>query len=110
MTPEQVLANWRGEAAVLRSRGHVGDARLLEQCADEISETLGELEFVSETQAALYSGRSGEYLRSRHQGWVARGLARTVGRLRYYRRCVLEFRGNVEAQRAAGRRAAGDAA
>jgi hypothetical protein len=108
---DELLANWRGEAAVLRARGHVADAKLLEQCADEVADTSSEyLTWLSEREAILYSGRSVDYLRGKFEQLALRGLAKAHGRTRYYRRACLEHRGNAEAARAAGRRAAGDAA
>ena len=105
-TFEQAAANLREEAAILRRNGHVGQAQALERACDEL--TAGAEEFVAwltEDQAMTYTGRSAAWLRGLFGGWVERGLAKTVGRVRYYRRAVLIHRGNAEAARAAGRNA-----
>ena len=107
----QVLTDAREQAQVLRYHGHQAQARVLEEFADRVAESAAEfLVWVSEPEAQLYTGRSVEYLRGRFAGWEARGLARREKRQRYYRRIILEHRGNAEAARAAGQRAARGAA
>ncbi len=73
---------------------------------------LGEfMDWMPESAAVLYTDRSREYLRARFARLAERGLAEWRGRVRYFRRCALEHRGNADAARQEGRRAAkGDAA
>lgn len=104
-TAEQVLADWRGQAAVLRKRGHVHDAELLEQCAEEISNTepvRSALEWLSEGDARLKSGYGVEYFRSRFTAWRSAGLAELRGRRRFYRGIIVPQREHPSVARAAG--------
>lgn len=104
-TPEQVVADWRGDAAVLRSRGHVRDADLLETCADDIWRALaGFLEWLSEPDARLKSGRSQQYFRDHFTEWHALGLAELRGRTRYFRSVIVPQRSHISAARLAGLR------
>ena len=104
---EQVKADLMGEAAVLRRNGHVVQAASLERACTEFSAAAAEFAaWLTEQEAMTYTGRKSPWLRAQFDEWVARGLAKTVGRTRYYRRCILVHRGNQEAARAAGRAAA----
>lgn len=109
---EQVLADAAERATMLRMEGHPIQAGAIERVLAEVRAALPEyLEWLPESAACLYTGRSPEYLRARFGRWQARGLAEFRGRVRYFRRCALEHRGNADAIREAGRRAArGDAA
>jgi hypothetical protein len=103
---EQVIADLQGEAAVLRRAGHAGQADRYIAIAEQIADSCPEwLHWLSEDEAMTYSGRARDYLRARFTEWEARGMAKTDGRHRSYRRCVLEHRGNALAAREAGRRA-----
>lgn len=112
MSVEQVLADALERAALLRSEGHPIQAATIERVVAEVKAALPEFStWVSETDAMLFTGRKADYLRARFPFWEQRGLAAFHGRIRFFRRCVLEHRGNPEAVRGAGRRAiAGDAA
>ena len=111
MTTEDVLADLRERITMLRVEGHPVQASSVERAIDQLVATLPEyLEWLSEADATGYTGRSAEYLRARFARWESRGLATWRGRTRWYRRCVLEHRGNVAAAREAGRRAAREAA
>jgi hypothetical protein len=106
MTIEDVLANAAERTTMLRSEGHPVEAASIERVTEEVRTALGEyLTWLSESDAVLYTNRSAEYLRSRFPALEERGLARWVGRQRYFRRCALEHRGNADAARQAGRRA-----
>ena len=106
-----VLADFRGDAAVLRRAGHGRDADLLERVADQVSEAAEEwLLWLSETDAALRCGRSREWLRARFADWLRDGHARHTGKERQYRACVIPRRSNVSAARQAGIEAARAAA
>ena len=109
MTIEQVLADARERVATLRYEGHPIQAASVARVVDDVTEALHEyLTTLSESEAMLYTGRKEDYLRARFGAWEARGLAMwdASGRHRRFRRCVLEHRGNAEAARAAGERAA----
>lgn len=102
-----VLADFRGDAAVLRRAGHEREASLREQLAHEVAESAREwLTWLSETDAALRSGRSKAWLRGRFSDWQRDGHARLVGRDRQYRACVIPRRSHISSARAAGIEAA----
>lgn len=104
---EEILANAAERATMLRSEGHPVQAQSIERITSEVRAALGEfLTWVSEPDAITYTGRSVEYLRGRFGAWKERGLAEWRGPVRFYRRAVLEHRGNVEAMKARGERAA----
>lgn len=108
MTPtlEQVLADARGEAAVLRRNGHRAQAEGLERLAAQVAEAVPEyITELEEHEAAWYRDCSIEWLRKRFEAWRRRGLARQVGPRRYYRLCVLEHKGAPSVAREAGRQA-----
>jgi hypothetical protein len=106
MTLEDLIASLGNDAAVLRLHGHPAQAAKLDQLADDIRAAVPEhLAWLSEADARLYSGRGVEYLRGQFHGWERRGLAEWRGKHRFFRRCVLPHRGNLEAARLAGERA-----
>jgi hypothetical protein len=106
-TLEQVLADERGQAQVLRHNGHGHDADLIERVCDRVSAAAEEyLRFLSEPDARLRTNRSQEYLRARFAEWEAQGHAYKKGTIRYYRMLVLPPRANLSAAREEGRRAA----
>lgn len=107
-TLEQVLADHRGDAAVLRRNSHVHDAELLERFCDEVAEAAHEyLTRLSEAEAMLRSGRSREWLRSRFPEWEAQGNAwRGPRGERGYRMLVVPRRANIERAYQAGRQSA----
>lgn len=107
MTLEDTLADLRERVTMLRMEGHPVQAASLERALTELVAALPEyLAVLSEADAVTYTGRSAAYLRARFGAWAERGLAEWRGRVRYYRRCVLEHRGNADIAREAGRRAA----
>lgn len=104
---EQALANWLGEAAVLRRRGHEHDAMLIEALIRDVKDAGEEyLVWLSEGEAMLRSNHAEPWLRRRFNGWVAQGFARQMGPHRQYLQAIIPPAGNVDAARAAGRRAA----
>jgi hypothetical protein len=106
MTFEDVLADLRERITMLRVEGHPVQAASVERAVEQLVAALPEyLALLSEAEAVTYSGRSLAYLRARFGAWHSRGLAEWHGRVRYYRRCVLEHRGNADIAREAGRRA-----
>lgn len=107
MTLEQVLADAREEAAVLKRAGHPIQAAGLERLCDAVAGAAEDyLTWLSEGDARLMSGRSVEWLRGRFAGWLALGLARMNGKRREYRALIIPRRANLSAAREAGRRAA----
>lgn len=110
-TLEQVLADERGDAAVLRRQGHAGQAEAIERICDRVSAAAEEyLRFVSEPQAKSRSNKSTEWLRARFPEWMAQGHAKKIGAVRYYRMIVVPMRANISAAREEGRRAARESA
>jgi hypothetical protein len=110
---EQVLADAAERANTLRLEGHPVQALAIERVLDQVRAAAAEyLTWLSEPEAMAYTGRSAQWLRAHFGQWYARGLARwdSTGRARQYRRCVLRHRGNPEATRADGQRAAKGAA
>lgn len=96
MTLEDVLANQRGEAAVLRARGLTARADDIERVCDEIASALPHyLSWLSESEAALWSGQSRAWLRDRRDGWGERGDARKQGRGWFYRASALPRRADL---------------
>lgn len=107
MTLETTLADLRERVTMLRVEGHPVQAASVERAIEQMVACLPEyLVLLSEGDAVTYTGRSPAYLRARFGAWQSRGLAEWKGRVRYYRRCVLEHRGNADIAREAGRRAA----
>ena len=111
MRLEDVLADWRGQAAVLRHRGHGLQAETIEQvCRDVATAAEDYLSWLSETEACLRSGRSAKWLRDRWPEWERMGNAKRRGRYREYRMIIVPRDANIIAAREAGRRAARGAA
>ncbi len=104
---EQVLADWREDAQILRKHGHVREAGQIEQLSRDVAEAVEEyLKWVSEEDAMLRSARSREWLRSQFPDWERMGHARRDGKRRCYRLLVIPVRANLTAAAAAGREAA----
>ena len=93
-TLEQVLADLREEAAVLRANGHAAQAQTLERALDEVRESANDyLAWISESEAILRSGKGLDYLRSRRAAWAEDGAAeQRNGRRWFYRRVVVPRR------------------
>jgi len=102
------IRRWREDAAVLKRNGEPDKAAVLTRCADEAEATAADyLEFITEEEAMLVSGRSRVYMRAQFKAWQPHGHARQVGHgKRLYRRCVVPVRGSLTAAIDAGRRAA----
>jgi hypothetical protein len=102
---EQVLADERGQAAVLRANGHGLEARIIERVCDSVSESLREyLTWLSEPDARLRSGRTVEWLRGRFAEWASEGMAEVRGGRRYYRAVIIPLRAHTSAAVEAGAR------
>jgi hypothetical protein len=110
MSLEDVLQEAEAEAVVLRQHGHTDQAKTLERIVQKVRASAEEyLDWLNESNARIYTGRSERWLRGRFLDWEPRGLARWHHGRRQYRRIILEHRGNAEAAFAAGQRAALDA-
>ncbi len=106
---EQILADWRGDARVLRRRGDLRLAEQLERCADEAAVAAEDyIRWLTEDDARLRSGWSLARLRRQFPVWERQGHARRDGRRRLYRMLVIPQRANTLAAREAGRRAASE--
>jgi hypothetical protein len=103
---EQVLADARGEAAVLRSHGHVAQAKTLELFADRVGTSMRSyLNTLSESEAALRSGWTPTRLRGRFAEWQSSDFAMLDKRgNRRYRECIVPVRTDRSAARLAGER------
>lgn len=107
MTLEDVLADERENARILAYNGHHHDAELLRRVCDRVAKAAVEyLEWVSEADAKLRSGRSTEFFRSRFGEWERAGHAAKRGRVRWYRLLVVPRRANTSAAFEAGRKGA----
>lgn len=107
MTPslEQILADYRGDAQVLRRQGHPRDAELIERLCDQVATAAEDyLTFLPEDQAIIQSGRSRAWFRSRFAAWQSQGHARIEGG-RKYRALIVPRRGHPELAYRAGQRA-----
>lgn len=106
MTLEQVLADAREEAAVLKRAGHPVQAAGLDRLCDAVARAAEDyLTWLTEADARLQSGRSVEWLRGQFPRWLDQGLARMNGKKREYRALIIPRRANISAAREAGRRA-----
>lgn len=102
---ETVIADLRDEAAVLRRNGHVAQADTIDRVLDEVRAAARDfLEWISEGEAQLRSGRGADYFRTRRPTWEEDGLAKKVGRTWFYRRCAIERRKLTSITRAEARR------
>jgi hypothetical protein len=104
---EQVLADARGDAAVLRRAGNAGQAEYIEQLCDRVADATEEYRrFVSEADACLRSSKTSAWFRSQFPRWQADGNAELRGRTRYYRLLIVPKRADLDAARSAGRQRA----
>ena len=105
-TLEQVLADWRGQAQVLRLRKHQHDADLIEQICEDVAKSAQEyLEWVSEDDAIRRTRHKRPWLRARFAEWERAGHARYRNRKREYRLIILPIGANESAAYEAGRQA-----
>lgn len=103
-TLEEVLAEWRSDAAVLRRHGHTNDAEQIEKlCAQVENAATDYLRFLGETDAQLRTGRSEKWLRAQFPKWERQGHARKHAGRRFYRALVLPIRDDLVLARDAGR-------
>lgn len=102
----QVLADLRGEAAVLRSHGHLAQAKSIEDACDRVAAAMrAHLTTLSESEAMLRSGWGAARLRSHFAEWEAAGFAFLDERgKRRYRECIVPPRADRAADKLAGER------
>ena len=101
---EQVLADWR-ERIAATPRGAMLPTDTVEQVLREVADAAEDfLTFISEREAELRSGHRAPWWRARYALLAEQGHAMRRGRTRYYRRCVVPRRADLEGARAAGRR------
>lgn len=106
MTLEQVIADARGEAAILRKNGDERGAEIIERLMDAVAHAAADyIVWLNEHEAELRSGRTVAWLRARFPEWERQGHARKAGRRREYRTLIVPTRANTAAAYAAGRRA-----
>jgi hypothetical protein len=108
---EQVLADHRGRAAVLRHAGHPVQADSIEEVCSDVAESMRDyLDWLTEEEAKLASGWGENRLRRAFPAWQAAGMAefRGEGRQarRHYRRCIVPRRPNLIRAYAEGKRSA----
>jgi hypothetical protein len=100
----QVLAEARGEAALMRRRGFTQLAQALEELADAVASSAEDyLLFIPETQARL-RGAKLAFLRRNYPTWEKDGHAKKVGGERHYRAIMLPRVTPSSIAREAGRR------
>ena len=86
----QVLADAMEEASTLRANGHAVQAGSIERVCAAVRESSALwLEWRSERESILQSGRRVDYFRSRFDAWQRDRMAEMRGRNRYYRACVV---------------------
>lgn len=104
---EDVLADARGDAQVLRRHGQHAMADAQERLADAVREAMEDyLTWMSEDDAILQSDRARAWFRSRFADWATMECAELRNGRRYYRAMIVPRRANRSAALEAGRRAA----
>lgn len=102
---DQILADRRGEIALLRRRGAGPVADALEELIDEVARVTEDFRrFLSEPDAEIRSGKRTRWLRARFAEWSAQGNARIRNGQREYRMLVIPQRAHLERARLAGLR------
>lgn len=101
---DQVIADNRGELAVLRKHGQRELAEAIERVLEEVAEASAPFTvWLSEGEAQLRSGKSRQWLRVRFAAWERQGLARWNPHRpteRQYLSCVIPQDRNLDAVRA----------
>jgi hypothetical protein len=98
----QVVADWRGEAAVLRRRGDSRAATLLEQCASEVAAVSDDFTtWLSEEAAARRSGWTLTKVRRHALAFLHTPHVQQEKRAYRLRACIVPRRAHLEMIRAA---------
>lgn len=104
---EQVLADAREEAQVLRGNRAAFAVERVEQLLEDVAESAEEfITWLSEADAALRAGRSESWMRAQFPAMQRDGNARLQVKARQYRMCAVPRRANVNAVAARAREAA----
>ncbi len=104
---ETVLADARGEAAVLKGNRAAFSVDRIERLLSDVQSAAEDwLTWLSEKDAAVRCGFSVDWLRGRFEALRRDGHARLAGRARQYRACAIPRRANVVTAAARGREAA----
>jgi hypothetical protein len=99
---EQVLADAKEEAAILRRAGHPAQADGLERLCGQVGRTAEAwLRWLSEADAHTKSGRSIRWLRAQAPEWEAQDLAKREGKAWLFRDCIIPQRVHHVRRRAA---------
>jgi hypothetical protein len=102
-----VIADAREEAAILRRNGAAFSVDRVEAMLAAVADAAEEWTlFLSEGDAVVRCGYSAAWLRARFPEWERAGHARTAGRARQYRACIIPRRANVVLAASRGRDAA----
>lgn len=102
---DQIIADRRDEASLLRRRGATPVADTIDEILDQVAAATEDFRrFLSEADATLRSGKSTRWLRSRFVEWSAQGNARIRNGRREYRMLVVPQRAHLERARLAGLR------
>lgn len=102
-----VLADARADADMLDRRGHATEATSLRKLCNDIEAGAREyLTFLSEIDAALFTGETPRTLQRHFAALERRGHAYRQGRMRFYRECVLTPKADRRAAFDAGAAAA----
>lgn len=90
MTIEDLLATYRADAEVLARLGQSAASEGRLQVVHEVTVALGDyLRWLSESEAALWTGHSERWVRGQFEIMEASGNARRQGRHRRYRAAAL---------------------
>lgn len=105
---EQIIADAREEAQVLRRAGNVGQAEYVDGLLTKVRDAAEDfITWLSESDAMLKSGLSERTLRRRFRDMLDCGTARYGnGRKREYLACGIPRQPDVQRQRARGQQAA----
>lgn len=108
---EDLLADFREEATILRANSQGAQAASIERVCDAVRACMASyLDWMSEQEARLWSGWSVSRLRAHFPGWDAQGLASWEGEgrkaRRRYRRQAVPRRADTVGAFEAGKRSA----
>lgn len=100
-----VLAAERNDVQVLRAKGFIREAAMLEKVLDRVAAAGEEfMRWLSESEAQLQSGLAERTLRPRFREWYDAGVARYGPKgQREYLQIVVPHRANVDLMRQRGR-------
>lgn len=109
MTPalEQVLADWREQAAILSANGHKAQGDSIGRVCDAVAEAAEPwITWLTEELASLKSGWAVRTLRGKAPTWEDQGMAKREGRRWFFRDCIIPQRHHASAVANDARRAA----